>query len=44
MFAAGYNLGAVVLQAQHRDGEGIAGQTGDTGKGQVTSVMISTKF
>jgi hypothetical protein len=44
MFAAGYNLGPVVLQAQHRDGEGIAGQTGDTGRGQVTSVMISTKF
>jgi len=44
MFAVGYNLGAVTLQAQHRDGTGIAGQSGDTGKGQVTSVMLSTKF
>lgn len=44
MFAVGYNLGAVTLQAQHRDGEGIAGLAGDTGKGQVTSVMLSTKF
>jgi hypothetical protein len=44
MFAVGYNLGAVTLQAQHRDGEGIAGLSGDQGKGQVTSFMISTKF
>ena len=44
MFAVGYNLGAVALQAQHRDGSGIAGQSGDTGKGQVTQFMISTKF
>jgi len=44
MFAVGYNLGAVTLQAQHRDGEGIAGLAGDTGKGQVTSLMLSTKF
>ena len=44
MFAVGYNLGAVALQAQHRDGAGIAGQSGDTGKGQVTQFMISTKF
>lgn len=44
MFAVGYNLGAVTLQAQHRDGTGIAGQTGDTGKGTVTQVMLSTKF
>jgi len=44
MYAVGYNLGAVVLQAQHRDGEGLGGGTGDAGKGQVTSVMISTKF
>jgi len=44
MYAVGYNLGAVVLQAQHRDGQGLGGGTGDAGKGQVTSVMISTKF
>jgi len=44
MFAAGYNLGPVVLQAQHRDGQGLGGSSGDVGKGQVTSVMISTKF
>jgi len=44
MFAAGYNLGPVVLQAQHRDGQGLGGTSGDAGKGQVTSVMISTKF
>ena len=44
MFAVGYNLGAVALQAQHRDGKGIAGQTGATGEGQVTQFMISTKF
>lgn len=44
MFAVGYNLGAVVLQAQHRDGTGLGGGTGDAGKGQVTSVMLSTKF
>jgi len=44
MYAAGYNLGPVVLQAQHRDGQGLGGTSGDTGKGQVTSVMISTKF
>jgi hypothetical protein len=44
MYAAGYNLGPVVLQAQHRDGQGLGGTTGDAGKGQVTSVMISTKF
>ena len=44
MFAVGYNLGAVTLQAQHRDGKGIAGQAGDTGKGTVTSLMLSTKF
>ena len=44
MFAVGYNLGAVAVQAQYRDGRGIAGQTGDTGVGNVTQVMISTKF
>jgi hypothetical protein len=44
MYAVGYNLGAVALQAQHRDGKGIAGQTGATGEGQVTQFMISTKF
>jgi hypothetical protein len=44
MFAAGYNLGPVVLQAQHRDGKGLGGTAGATGEGQVTSVMISTKF
>ncbi|MSP11212.1 MAG: hypothetical protein EXR14_06415 [Pelagibacteraceae bacterium] len=44
MFAVGYNLGAVAVQAQYRDGKGIAGQTGDTGVGNVTQVMISTKF
>jgi hypothetical protein len=44
MYAAGYNLGPVVLQAQHRDGKGLGGTTGSTGEGQVTSVMISTKF
>jgi len=44
MYAAGYNLGPVVLQAQHRDGQGLGGGSGDAGKGQVTSVMISTKF
>jgi hypothetical protein len=44
MFAVGYNLGAVALQAQYRDGRGIAGQAGDTGVGNVTQVMISTKF
>jgi len=44
MYAVGYNLGAVVLQAQHRDGQGLGGTTGDAGKGQVTSFMISTKF
>lgn len=44
MYAAGYNLGPVVLQAQHRDGQGLGGTSGDAGKGQVTSVMISTKF
>jgi hypothetical protein len=44
MFAIGYNLGAVALQAQHRDGKGIAGQSGNTGEGQVTQFMISTKF
>ena len=44
MFAVGYNLGAVALQAQHRDGTGIGGTAGDTGKGQVTQFMISTKF
>jgi len=44
MYAVGYNLGAVVLQAQHRDGQGLGGGTGDAGKGQVTSVMLSTKF
>ena len=44
MYAAGYNLGPVVLQAQHRDGKGLGGTAGSTGEGQVTSVMISTKF
>ena len=44
MFAVGYNLGAVALQAQHRDGKGIAGQSGATGEGQVTQFMISTRF
>ena len=44
MFAAGYNLGPVVLQAQHRDGKGLGGTAGSAGEGQVTSVMISTKF
>ena len=44
MFAAGYNLGPVVLQAQHRDGKGLGGTAGVAGEGQVTSVMISTKF
>ena len=44
MFAAGYNLGPVVLQAQHRDGKGLGGTAGAAGEGQVTSVMISTKF
>jgi len=44
MFAVGYNLGAVALQAQHRDGKGIAGQSGTTGEGQVTQFMISTRF
>jgi len=44
MYAVGYNLGAVTLQAQHRDGKGIGGTAGGTGEGQVTSVMLSTKF
>ena len=44
MFAVGYNLGAVALQAQHRDGKGIGGTTGTTGEGQVTQFMISTRF
>ena len=44
MYAAGYNLGPVVLQAQHRDGKGLGGTAGSTGEGQVTSIMISTKF
>ena len=44
MYAAGYNLGPVVLQAQHRDGQGLGGTAGASGEGQVTSVMISTKF
>ena len=44
MYAAGYNLGPVVLQAQHRDGKGLGGTAGASGEGQVTSVMISTKF
>jgi len=44
MYAVGYNLGAVALQAQYRDGKGIAGQTGSTGEGEIFSVMLSTKF
>jgi hypothetical protein len=44
MYAVGYNLGAVVLQAQHRDGKGLGGGVGVGGEGQVTSFMISTKF
>ena len=44
MYAAGYNLGPVVLQAQHRDGKGLGGTAGSTGEGQVTQFMISTKF
>ena len=44
MYAVGYNLGAVVLQAQHRDGKGLGGGVGAGGEGQVTSFMVSTKF
>ena len=44
MYAVGYNLGAVVLQAQHRDGKGLGGGVGAAGEGQVTSFMVSTKF
>jgi len=44
MFAVGYNLGPVVLQAQHKDAKGVGGSAGDVGKGTITQVMLSTKF
>ena len=42
--AVGYNLGAVALQAQYKEGKGIAGIDGEPGKGDSFHVRASTRF
>ena len=42
MFQAGYNLGAVTVQAQVRDVENAAGVA--TADGKIGSVKLSTRF
>ena len=42
--AVGYNLGAVALQAQYKEGKGISGIPGEPGKGDSFHVRASTRF
>ena len=42
--AVGYNLGAVALQAQYKDGKGISGIPGEAGEGDSFHVKMSTRF
>lgn len=44
MYAVGYNLGPVAVQAQLRDAENVLGNTGANGEGDVFAVKLSTKF
>jgi hypothetical protein len=44
MYAVGYNLGPVTVQAQYRDAEGVVGNTGANGEGEILAVKFSTKF
>lgn len=44
MYAVGYNLGPVTVQAQLRDAENVVGNTGANGEGEVFAVKLSTKF
>ena len=44
MYAVGYNLGPVTVQAQYRDAEGVVGNTGANGEGEILAVKLSTKF
>lgn len=42
--AVGYNLGAVALQAQYKEGKGLAGIPGEDGKGDSLHFRASTRF
>ena len=42
--AVGYNLGAVALQAQYKEGKGLSGIPGEAGKGDSFHVRASTRF
>lgn len=44
MYAVGYNLGPVAVQAQLRDAKNVLGNTGVNGEGDVFAVKLSTKF
>lgn len=44
MYAVGYNLGPVTVQAQLRDAENVLGNTGANGEGEVFAVKFSTRF
>ena len=43
-YAIGYSLGAVTAQVQYRDAEGVQGNTGAAGEGEIVAVKLSTRF
>jgi len=43
-YQIGYNLGAIGISAEYRDGKGVGGQTGSAGEGEHMKIHMTTRF